>query len=125
MAPRTALSSSSTTASRASRIWRSGVERTAFSPLRESVAFARTYRRERHLGTYTYALSFRISHSKDDLSEIPSRLRLEPRVCWKKGEPRVTPTGRAIGGVRKDSYCLFELQRKKKNDLSGGLKRAV
>lgn len=37
---------------------------------------------------------------------------------WTAGEPRVTPTGRPLGGVRKESYCSFRVARRDDGELA-------
>lgn len=78
----------------------------------------------RRLGEYTYALSFNIEHPDAELSGVSDVLGLKAQVLWKKGEPRVTPKGRALSGTYQKSSWSSELGRQQK-DLPAGLQSAL
>jgi hypothetical protein len=56
------------------------------------------------LNSYRYDISLRVCHPKMDPAEISAALQLAPKVSWKAGDLRVTPTGTPLKGLRKDSY---------------------
>ncbi len=52
----------------------------------------------------TYAMSLRVRHPNLDPAVLTKALRLEPRHCWRAGEPRLSVTGTALGGEHRESY---------------------
>jgi hypothetical protein len=56
-----------------------------------------------------YRMSIRIWHPEIDPVEVTRTLGIAPRHAWRVGEPRVTPTGRSLGGVRDKSYWCAEV----------------
>jgi hypothetical protein len=58
------------------------------------------------MNPYRTQLSLRMWHPEADLSEFCRKAGLTPKVFWTKGDPRMTPKGRMLGGVRDSSYCL-------------------
>jgi len=55
--------------------------------------------------TYSHRLSFRARHNEIDLSIIPATLGMTAHALWKAGDPRRTPKGTPLEGIRKDCYC--------------------
>ena len=51
-----------------------------------------------------YRMSFRIRHPKIDPAEVTRTLSMAPSRAWRAGEPRTTPTGQTLGGLREESY---------------------
>ena len=56
------------------------------------------------MAEYRYCISLRITHPIVDPKEITREIGLEPHVSWKVGDPRISPKGTSIGGIRKESY---------------------
>lgn len=63
------------------------------------------------MNPYSYSISLRVRHPTADLEAIGLELALEPKVSWKAGEPRLTPKGAALTGVRSESYWSSPLIR--------------
>lgn len=64
----------------------------------------------RPLGTrmqlYSYILDLRIWHPKLDPDVVTRTLAIEPHLAWRAGDPRRTPKGTLLGGVRAEgSWC--------------------
>lgn len=53
---------------------------------------------------YRYCVSLRITHPEIDPDEISQVLGLEAVATWKAGDPRATPKGQALDGIRKESF---------------------
>jgi hypothetical protein len=53
---------------------------------------------------YEYSLSLRIHHPLLDPREISRALRMRPKIAWRVGEPRLTPRGEPLPGVRSETY---------------------
>lgn len=49
-------------------------------------------------------IRFQITHPSIDPEVISARLGLRASHAWRCGDPRITPTGRKVGGVRGESY---------------------
>lgn len=56
------------------------------------------------MNPYSFTVSLRANHPSCDLSFLSALLSLERRHGWMAGEERVTPKGKALGGLRKQSY---------------------
>lgn len=77
------------------------------------------------VGEYTYRLSLWISHPDADLSAIPAKLGLQADRVWKKGDQRVAPNGRVIGGVWPSSFCSIQFGEDHEKNLPDGLRTAL
>ncbi len=53
---------------------------------------------------YSHILDLRIWHPKLEPTLISSTLGIDPRVAWRDGDPRKTPKGTLLKGVRSGSY---------------------
>lgn len=53
---------------------------------------------------YRYAVSLRFRHPGIDPREITAALGLKPSTSWRADDPRTTPTGRPLGGTRRETY---------------------
>ena len=53
---------------------------------------------------YSHILDLRIWHPKLDPDAVSSTLGIEPKIAWRDGEPRKTPKGTALQGVRSGGY---------------------
>lgn len=58
---------------------------------------------------FRYRVSLRVTHPTLDPAETAAQLAAEAKVSWAAGEPRKTPKGRLLGGVREESYCAFDI----------------
>ncbi len=56
---------------------------------------------------------------------INSKLGLQAKTHWTVGEPRKTPKGTLLDGVRQESYCAFEMGEGDDGELALCLERAV
>lgn len=61
------------------------------------------------MADFDYKVSFRVTHPSRTADEISAMLELTPRHCWNVGEPRATPKGTLLGGIRDRSYCSFPM----------------
>jgi hypothetical protein len=77
------------------------------------------------MGTHKYRLSLSVDHPDADLSFLPAELGLEAKVLYMKGDPRIAPNGRVIGGVHRYSYCSIEFDGGQENSLPDGLRSAL
>jgi hypothetical protein len=53
---------------------------------------------------YEYSLALRIHHPSLNPRDISRALGMRPGVSWHVGEPRVSPDGAPLPGVRRDTY---------------------
>lgn len=53
---------------------------------------------------YSHILNIRIRHPTLDPDLVSCTLGLEPRISWRAGDPRRTPKGTALDGVRSEGY---------------------
>lgn len=53
---------------------------------------------------YSHVLNLRIWHPTLDPDLVSHTLGLEPYVAWRAGDPRRTPKGTPLEGVRSDGY---------------------
>lgn len=59
--------------------------------------------------SYTFIVSLRANHPKDDLSFLTTLLSRRPSTSWVAGDNRKTPKGTHLGGVRSNSYWVTTL----------------
>ena len=62
---------------------------------------------------YTYRVSLRLTHPQADLRELGALVEEQAGHSggWRAGDPRVTPKGTVLGGVRNESYWTTRLTR--------------
>jgi len=53
---------------------------------------------------YSYILDLRIWHPTLDPDLVTRTLGLEPSIAWRAGDPRKTPKGTVLEGVRSEGY---------------------
>src|SRR5262245_48618546 len=53
---------------------------------------------------YSHILDLRIWHPKLDPDTVTSTLGIQPQVAWRNGEPRKTPKGTVLQGIRSGGY---------------------
>lgn len=58
---------------------------------------------------YTFMISLRAKHPKDDLSFMSELFEKEPKVSWVAGDDRKTPKGTPLGGKRDNSYWVTRI----------------
>lgn len=60
---------------------------------------------------HTYRVELRLRHAQADLSELGAHLEIDPSHsrCWRAGDPRVTPKGTVLPGVRRESSWATDL----------------
>jgi hypothetical protein len=62
---------------------------------------------------YSYSVSLRVFHPSIDPGALTKSLRLKPSNAWKVGEPRLTPTGKALKGFNRGSFWTARLVQKR------------
>ncbi|HEY0504396.1 MAG TPA: hypothetical protein VGD42_13000 [Lysobacter sp.] len=67
------------------------------------------------MNPYRYRVSLRAVHPRDDLRPLFDQLGLVPERAWRAGEPRSTPKGTLLGGVRPESYAYTNLTSGSRN----------
>lgn len=70
---------------------------------------------------YRFKISLRLVHPSVDLSPCSKEFGLEPSRQWIAGEPRTTPRGNPLGGLRCESYWTAPLNISSSNRLVGAL----
>src|SRR4029077_13706570 len=53
---------------------------------------------------YAYSVGLRVHHPSIDPRAISRKLKMRPRISWSVGEPRVSPAGTPMPGIRNDTY---------------------
>jgi hypothetical protein len=61
---------------------------------------------------FDYSVNFQIRHPTASVKELAAGLPWEMTSGWTAGEQRVTPIGRQLGGVRPESYCSFQIEKR-------------
>lgn len=74
---------------------------------------------------FSYHVSFRVKHPTLRPEEIAAELGLTPRYSWAAGDARMTPDTSLLGGIRKESYCTFEMGEGEDGELAPCLRRAA
>jgi len=59
---------------------------------------------------FDYAVSLQVSHPTKDLEAVTKELGLLPQTCWRSGEPKKTPQGELLAGVRAESYWSYRFE---------------
>lgn len=57
---------------------------------------------------FHYMVSLRFSHPKMDPGKITAALSISPRISFKVGEPKTTPTGQRLKGINRHTYWTAE-----------------
>ncbi|WP_408951905.1 DUF4279 domain-containing protein [Lysobacter sp. Hz 25] len=58
---------------------------------------------------YRYRVALQLQHPQADLRELGSYLHAAPSRSWQAGDPRVTPKGTVLPGLRQDSSWSADL----------------
>jgi hypothetical protein len=74
---------------------------------------------------FGYSVALRVKHPHLDPTAISNELGLVPTTSWKVGDPRQTPKGATLEGVRKETYCSFDFGRGEDGELAQCLLEAV
>ncbi len=74
---------------------------------------------------FDYHVSLRVKHPRLDAAVIAAQLRMTPKFCWTAGEPRKTPKGTALEGIRQESYCTLDIGSGDDGELAKCLSSAV
>lgn len=72
-----------------------------------------------------HSISIRIAHPDMDMSGVCEGLGLVPDFSYSAGDAKVTPNGRAIGGVRDGSFWLHSFPERNDGDVESSLKEIV
>lgn len=75
--------------------------------------------------TFDYTVSLQITHPTAPVSELAGGFPWPMTSGWTAGEPRITPVGRELGGVRSESYCSLKIAQGDDGELTACLSRAV
>ncbi|MGY2224952.1 DUF4279 domain-containing protein [Pseudomonas gingeri] len=70
-----------------------------------------------NMNSYTFSVSLRFSGPDFDPRTVADYLELEPKWVHEKGLPRVSPSGKILGGTYEESYCSFPLCKKRDGNL--------
>lgn len=74
---------------------------------------------------YYFTVSLRFTHPVMKWEEFAGALGSSPEFSWNVGEPRKTPKGAPLEGVRKETYVCFALAEKNSGDLGDFLMDAL
>jgi hypothetical protein len=74
---------------------------------------------------YEYSVGLRIHHPSVDPRAISRGLRMRPRWTWRVGEPRMTPTGTPLPGLRQETYWSKTITPGGVKAPSGGVAEAI
>lgn len=66
---------------------------------------------------YYFTVSLRFTHPVMKWEEFAGALGRSPEFSWNAGEPRKTPKGTPLEGIRKETYACFSLVDKTSGDL--------
>ncbi len=61
------------------------------------------------MSTYKYDASLRVRHPKLEANEICEKIGLSAAIIWNVGDQRMTPKGKNLDGVYRETYCSFHL----------------
>jgi hypothetical protein len=69
------------------------------------------------MNPYRHTISLRIRHPRMAQEQISKALALPPKFAWTVGEPRKTPKGHPLDGVRAESYWSCPLSETKASEV--------
>lgn len=61
--------------------------------------------------TFGFIITLKARHPRLSTDRLSKGLGRRPSVAWVAGAPRTTPTGSALPGTYRNSYCVFDLGR--------------
>lgn len=73
----------------------------------------------------SFTVSLRIFHPTSPHEAIAEALGLKADFGHTVGHPRMTPTGRPLEGVNKNTYCCFKLLPKQAGDFVEGVRQLL
>jgi hypothetical protein len=74
---------------------------------------------------FDYSVSLRVKHPLWTAADIASRLNRTPKHSWTVGEPKKTPKGTPLDGLRTETYCCFDIDEGRDGEFASCLRRAV
>lgn len=74
---------------------------------------------------FSYAVNFQIRHPTAQANALAAGLPWIARASWTVGDQITTPKGGQIGGVRRQSYCTFQVEQGDDGQLAACLSRAA
>ncbi len=74
---------------------------------------------------YSFTVSLRFFHPFMKWEEFAAILGMSPEFSWNAGEPRKTPKGTPLEGIRKETYASFMLTERSSADLESFLTDVV
>ena len=74
---------------------------------------------------FDYSVSLQVKHPNLNPTAIATELGLEASHSWAAGQPRQTPNGTALSGVRSESYCKFEIASGTDGELASCLRNVL
>jgi uncharacterized protein DUF4279 len=72
-----------------------------------------------------YTIDLLIKHPNISPDVITGELGLTPHYFWRLGEPRRTPTGTELGGIRAETMWRYVTRRKGRRNFFAGLREFV
>ena len=74
---------------------------------------------------FNYSVSLRATHPTLDPTTIAGKIGLEASYSWAAGDPRKTPNGTPLKGVRRENYCSFDITDGDDGELAACLRAAL
>jgi hypothetical protein len=72
-----------------------------------------------------YEINLLINHPNMSPDTITRRLKLTPHYSWRRGEPRRTPIGMELGGVRSETMWRHVAKEEGRRSFFAGLREFV
>ena len=72
-----------------------------------------------------FAVSLRVTHPTYAHQEIVASLGMTPEFAHTVGTPRMTPKGRPLDGIYKETYCSFSLVKKQAGYFADGVRELL
>jgi hypothetical protein len=74
---------------------------------------------------FSYSISLRVTHPRWSADQIVAAFELAPKYRWTVGDSRIAPSGKPLGGFRKESYCCFNIEQGEDGEIAKALSNAV
>ena len=58
---------------------------------------------------FKFAVKFQVRHPTLTSDAICEAFAMKPKYRWNVGDPMVTPKNIKLGGIRKETYCTFDI----------------
>lgn len=75
--------------------------------------------------TFEYAVSLQVRHPTAPADELAAAFPWPMTSSWNAGDASATPKGRALGGIRSESYCSLKVANGHDAGLAACLAQAV